>query len=199
MVKKPRHKKCRVCPSKFEVNPSKPFIVWCSVECAYKHQANLKAKRETKNRIELKKSLLTHKDYLKMLQVTFNTYIRVRDEKKGCISCGTSLLNRKHDAGHYFSVGGYPNVRFDEMNVHGQCVPCNQHNHGRIHEYSVRLPERIGAQEFELLKDRARSVVSKLSIPEIKELIISYKLKIKKLKYENQNFHKKQMDRFGSF
>lgn len=181
-LKKPRYKKCRVCPEKFEVNPNKPFVVWCSVDCAYKHQANLKAKRERLINSEIRKSLLTHKEYLKMLQVTFNTYIRVRDERKGCISCGTSLLNRKHDAGHFYSVGGYPNVRFDEMNVHGQCVPCNQHKHSNTHEYSERLPLRIGATEFELLKDRARSVVSKLSIPEIKDLIITYKLKIKQLK-----------------
>lgn len=175
-----KKKTCKHCKEKFE--PQRPLQFLCSPGCAYKYTKNQSENKLRKEVAEQKKGLLTHKDYLKMLQVVFNTYIRERDKNKGCISCGTSLINRKYDAGHYFSVGGYPNVRFDELNNHGQCVPCNQHNHGNIHEYSQRLPERIGLSEFEQLKDRARSVVSKLSIPEIKELITSYKLKIKQLK-----------------
>jgi gamma-glutamylcyclotransferase (GGCT)/AIG2-like uncharacterized protein YtfP len=136
------------------------------------------------NAIEKKKileKLETHSDWLKKLQKVFNTYIRHRDKDKQCISCKTPLNGRKYDAGHFFSVGAYPNLRFDEDNVHGQCVHCNQHKHGAISEYAIYLPIRIGIEKFESLKNR-RAQPLKLSIPDIKEMIDYYKLKVKTLK-----------------
>ena len=91
----------------------------------------------------------------------------------GCISCGAEFKS-KFDAGHYFSVGAYPNLRFNPDNVHGQCVACNQHRHGNINEYSIKLPQRIGEERFfRLLKLRHKE--TKLSIPEIEVLKIKYK------------------------
>lgn len=176
-MKEIKKKKCREC--KIFFIPQRTTQIACSAYCAYKYQSKLSEKKEKEKTLQDKKNLLTHKDYLKILQVTFNTYIRKRDELKGCISCGVSLVGKKFDAGHYFSVGGYPNVRFDEMNVHGQCVYCNQHNHGNIHAYSERLPSRIGLCNSEDLKIRAKQEVGKLTIDEIKEKIKEYKLKIK--------------------
>jgi hypothetical protein len=175
-MKELKPKKCKVCGKQFE--PRSTFQVVCGFKCSY---VVVKEKRlaEKKKTAEMKKSLLTHKDYLKMLQVVFNTYIRKRDEQKGCISCGVSLIGKKFDAGHYFSCGGYPNVRFEEINVHGQCVHCNQHKHGNIHEYTERLPKRIGIEEFEALKERAHMLSNKLTIAEIKEKIKYYKNKLK--------------------
>ena len=177
-------KTCKVCKSKFEPKYSNVQIV-CSAKCAYEYGRKQVEKKNKEAKKEAKENLLTHKDYLKMLQVVFNNYIRLRDKDKHCISCGKPLIG-KYDAGHYFSVGGYPNVRFDEFNVWGQCVACNQHKHGAIHEYTQGLVKRIGETEFNLLRERAYQMPLKLSIVEIKEKIKEYKFKIKQLKL-NQN------------
>jgi hypothetical protein len=71
----------------------------------------------------------SYSDHVKELQVIVNKYVRLRDKDKGCISCGTPLLG-KYDAGHYYSAGGNPELRFNTDNIHGQCVYCNQHRHG---------------------------------------------------------------------
>lgn len=173
-----KDKKCKVCKNPF--TPQRPLQMVCGILCANKYLAKRKEVKDKKDLSEMKKSLLTHKDYLKMLQVVFNSYIRERDKGKGCISCGTPLVN-KFDAGHYFSVGGNASLRFDEDNVFGQCVFCNQHKHGNLIEYGERLPLRIGKVAFEQLKAR-RNDVNKLSIPELIELTKEYKFKLKELK-----------------
>ena len=159
----------------------------CCIECslavirsktyARKHEKEIRLN----NAIEKKKileKLETHSDWLKKLQKVFNTYIRYRDKDKRCISCKTPLNGRKFDAGHCYSVGAYPNLRFNEDNVHGQCVHCNQHKHGNIHEYMSNLPIVIGDVAFEKLQEK-RNDTLKLTIPEIKELIEFYKQKVK--------------------
>lgn len=173
-------KTCKVCKVKFEPKYSSLQLV-CSAKCAYEYGKKQVEKKNKEAKKEAKEKLLTHKDYLKMLQVVFNTYIRFRDKDKPCISCEKPTKS-KVDASHYYSVGGYPNVRFDEMNVHKSCVFCNRHLHGNIHGYTDGLIKRIGETEFTLLRERAYQMPLKLSIPEIKEKIIYYKLKIKELK-----------------
>jgi hypothetical protein len=114
------------------------------------------------------------------LQQVFNQYIRLRDALKGCVSCGKPLSS-KYDAGHYYSVGSYPNLRFTETNCFGQCVECNQHKHGNLLEYRERILQRISQQELEELIS-IKDLPLRLSLPEIKEKIQHYKNKIKILK-----------------
>lgn len=130
-----------------------------------------------KEKSELKTKLKTHSEWLKELQKVFNSYIRKRDLNQPCISCERPLIN-KFDAGHFFTVGAYPNLRFNEDNVHGQCVYCNQHKHGNINEYAIGIVKRIGTERYEkLLSDRNKPL--NLSTEEIKEKIEYYKIKIK--------------------
>jgi len=114
---------------------------------------------------------------LNKTQFYFNRYIRLRDFGKPCISCGCPNFDH---ASHFFPVRGNPKLRFDEDNVHGQCVYCNQHKHGSIAEYSEGLEARIGVDRLKALRGR-RGQNLKLSIPEIKEEIERYKQKTKEL------------------
>lgn len=136
-----------------------------------------KEKREKEERIAIVK---THKDYLKELQTIFNKFIRTRDEGKPCISCGRDLQGRKVDASHYIAVSTSSALRFHPDNVHSACVPCNQFKSGNLIEYGKRLPGRIGQKAFDELSELQHKEV-KLSIPQIKEMIQEYKLKIKNL------------------
>ena len=169
-------KTCRVCDKTFV--PGKSTQVVCSAPCAIKYarEKGWKKVRQT-NREKLQK-LKTKGDYIRELQTLVNKFIRKRDEHQPCISCDTR--QSKWDAGHFYSTKAYPNLRFNEDNIHKQCVTCNQHKHGNIHEYSVRLRERIGESRYQAL-GAIRSTPLRLSIPEIIELKAVYKQKIKEL------------------
>jgi len=173
-----RKKKCKSCKEPFE--PMRPLQMVCSPKCGYDYAKMKKEKDWRKEKKKRKEKLMTRSDWMKLAQVTFNKYIRQRDINKGCISCGASLQGVKFDAGHFYSVGSYPRLRFDENNVHGQCVRCNQHLHGNISEYSHKLPLRIGKDNFDTLTLERNKEPLKLTTIEIKELINKYKNIIKK-------------------
>lgn len=180
---KPRAKKCRVCKKEFIPKRSTLQKV-CSLDCAKiegARQAEKKQKAETR---KMKEELMTHSAWLKKLQVTFNAYIRERDKDKPCISCGRPLKG-KFDAGHFYSVGAHPELRFYPDNVNGQCVHCNRDKHGNLLEYAERLPQRIGESAFNALKS-LRGMSNKLTVWQIKDLIEVYKLKKKELILNNQ-------------
>jgi hypothetical protein len=138
-----------------------------------------KANDWQKEKKVLKEKLMTKSDYLNICQKVFNTYIRTRDKDKNCISCNKKLVG-KYDAGHFFSVGAYPNLRFNENNVFGQCVHCNRDKHGNVKEYDLRLQNILSIEEYnQLLNDRNKPAL--LTIEDIKELIAIYRIKTKEL------------------
>lgn len=171
-------KKCKQCRRYF--SPMNSLQQVCSYQCALKFNS----KKEVNNRMKnLKRGLKTKSDYLNTLQVIFNTYIRLRDKGKTCISCNKRLIEN-YDAGHFYTVKNYSFLRFNEDNVHGQCGQCNQHLHGNLIEYSRKLKLRIGGKRFiELEENRHKELL--LSVEEIKELITKYKLKIKEVQIKN--------------
>ena len=138
-----------------------------------------KANDWQKEKKVLKEKLMTKSDYLNICQKVFNTYIRTRDKDKNCISCNKKLVG-KYDAGHFFSVGAYPNLRFNENNVFGQCVHCNRDKHGNVKEYDLRLQNILSKDNYnQLLNDRNKPAL--LSIEDVKELIAIYRVKTKEL------------------
>ena len=120
----------------------------------------------------------------KKTQKHVNDYIRERDRGKDCISCDKPLRG-KFDAGHYFESSRYPSVRFDESNIHGQCVNCNKHRHGNLIEYQVGIEKRIGGVDlFELhQKAHEKRVYTK---EELREITEEYKKKKKDLQKQKK-------------
>jgi hypothetical protein len=120
-------------------------------------------------KVKKKKS---HSALLKKAQLTFNKWIRTRDQGKPCISCGS--FNTAH-ASHFYAAGSYTGLRFNELNCHSSCVSCNTYKHGNVHEYRRRIVERIGKENLEKL-DQA-SVLNrfkKYSRFELEEIIKMY-------------------------
>ena len=175
LFKEIKNKNCKECGGLFK--PFTSLQVCCSQECAIDLSKKRVWKAEKQKMIDKAR---TRTEWLNLAQVVFNTYIRLRDKDKGCITCSKPFRD-KFDAGHFFSVGSYPALRFNEDNVHGQCVACNQHGHGMQSEYFIQLPKRIGLDRFNYLLEQRKSVL-KLNELEIKELINVYKKKIKELK-----------------
>jgi len=92
-------------------------------------------------------------ELIKIATKHFNQYIRNRDAGDVCISC------RKYkplQAGHYYSAGHYSALRFNENNVHGQCIRCNMFLSGNLNEYRKNLIHKIGVEEVEKLDNTPR-------------------------------------------
>jgi len=170
-------KTCKICLKEFE--PSKPLQVTCSYSCALDYARGKMAKKVKKENKVIKERIKTKSQHLKELQTIFNRFIRTRDLLLPCISCGDKINGTAH-ASHFFSVGSHPALRFNEDNCHSSCEQCNTHLHGNLLEYSMRLPDRIGQDNYDKLFSM-RGIKKQYSIPEIEELKLNYKNKIKEL------------------
>jgi len=175
--------RCKHCKEKFEAKHFNQKYCFKS-ECVKAWVETAKVKNWKKEKKQLKEELETVQSLTKKAQTYFNAYIRARDEAKGypCISCGKPLRKGNIDAGHYFSAGGtHKAVTFDERNVHGQCVACNQHKHGNLLNYQVGIEKRIGGEELFKLHEEAHKT-RKYTREELKDIIELYKQKVKDMK-----------------
>jgi hypothetical protein len=167
--------RCKNCKEKFE--PIRFNHKYClKDECVRAFVAETKEKMWKQTKVKMKNELKTTSDWMKAAQIVFNKFIRIRDKNQPCISCD-SKLGVKFDAGHYFS-SVHKAVTFDEDNVHGQCVACNQYKHGNLLNYQIGIEKRIGADRLLTLHEKAYQT-RKYSADELKEIIKTYKQKIK--------------------
>lgn len=167
--------RCKVCKEKFQpkfFNQKSCFNPKCVVEYRkVKEEQDWKKQKKV-----LKDKVKTKSDYVKDLQKQVNLFIRNRDRYKPCISCNKPLKS-KFDAGHYRSAGGFPELRFNENNIFGQCVRCNRDLHGNLIEYRINLIRRVGAEVVDWLEKKHEP--KHYTISELKEMTKEYKLKNK--------------------
>ena len=171
---------CKNCKCKFEPQYNSVQSVCsfeCSIELTKKNQKKKAQKEWNKEKKKRKEALKTKSDHLKELQVLFNKWIRLRDKGNNCISCNKPC--KKENAGHYRSVGGNPELRFEPLNVHLQCEYCNTYQHGNLIEYRKNLINKIGLCKVEWLEGSHE--LKHYTIDDIKKLKVVYKYKIKHL------------------
>ena len=167
--------RCRNCKEKFE--PIRFNQKYClNEECIRVFVEEAKTKTWKKTKAKMKADLMTLQDYLKLAQITFNKYIRLRDKGNVCISC--QKPPKKENAGHFWNANNHWNVRFDEDNVHLQCEHCNTFLSGNLINYRENLLKKIGAEQFNILEVEAKKT-RKFTKEELKEIIETYKKKIK--------------------
>jgi hypothetical protein len=173
MIRKLGKRKCNWCKNEFQktraIQPACSFdcLIKLSKEKVKKDRAKIE-KEETK---VLKVGLLTHKDWLGMLQVKINFIARTIDTDFSCIS--SRRTKGQMHAGHFFTVGAHPNLRFHLFNIWKQTSRDNTYNGGNITEYLFNL-HRLFGNDFvnnEILNLDEKYPVTKLSVPEIKEAI----------------------------
>lgn len=128
--------------------------------------------------------------HIKTLEKEFNKFIRLRDKELTCISCGTYHAKTKDyrgarawQAGHYRSKGGFPELRFNELNVHKECLNCNCYDANHLEGYRRNLIGRIGLEHVELLE--GPNEPKHYKVPELKDMIKEYRSKNKALESEN--------------
>ncbi len=177
--------KCKYCGS-YEPKDTMidiPAGKFCNYDHAAKYGNKLNEKKKIKDAAKAKKAerantrvakdkLKTRADWLREAQKEFNRYIRLRDHHEPCISCGKPHAGQYH-AGHYKSVGACPELRFNELNCHKQCSPCNNHLSGNIIEYRKNLLLKIGDKAVDWIEGPHDPL--KLTIDEIKEIKIKYR------------------------
>lgn len=160
---------------------------YCSINCMATHgfskskQAELKRLR--KEHRAAKERIKTRGDHAKSAQAEFNKFIRFRDADLPCISCGRHH-NGQYHAGHYRTVGGNPELRFEEYNCHKQCSVCNNHKSGNIVEYRINLVSRIGSDRLEWLEGLHDA--KKYTIDQLKEIKLEYRAKWKEIERNSQ-------------
>jgi hypothetical protein len=191
--KQPRPKKCSVKTCRASFVPKVSFQSWCSPDCAVviardKQEKKRKSlasieRREIKVR---KEKLKSRADHLREAQAAVNEFVRLRDAHLPCISCDSMpndsdlITGSRWDAGHYRSVGACPELRFEPLNIHRQCVKCNRNLSGNAVEYRIRLVQRIGAEVVAWLEGPHES--RKYTVEEIKTIKAEYRAKTRELK-----------------
>lgn len=192
----PKKKPCKVCQTEFK--KVKPLQVVCSPYCAaiYVSQRNQKKadKAFNKETKRLKETLKTKGDYIKEARIPYNKWVKLRDYKDPCISCSRTEEEIRAetsvwqiwDCGHYLTVGGFPELRFEEDNTHKQCTKCNggagnftRKNTTVTKEYRKNLIKKIGLERVEWLEGPHKP--KKYTIEDLKGIKAKYMKKSKEL------------------
>lgn len=93
------------------------------------------------------------------LDRVFSEFIRRRDGEYGkCITCGAVKHWKAANAGH-FIPRQYLATRYDERNVHLQCVHCNLWRRGNLIEYYAALVKKYGQAVVDELRAKKRTTV----------------------------------------
>lgn len=190
----PRRKRCPSCRVMF--TPARDSQTVCGeIQCAIAHGQSEKGRATTRKaladveRREIKvrkERLKSRADHLREAQIAVNEYVRVRDARLPCISCDSLpsdhdlITGSRWDAGHYRSVGACPELRFEPLNIHRQCVKCNRNLSGNAVEYRIRLVLRIGAEKVAWIE--GPHPARKYTVEEIKAIKAEYRAKTRELK-----------------
>jgi len=171
--------RCKVCRDKFEPKyflQKACFNPKCLAEWSKKDRETKADKVHAIKKKELKDNDKPLRE--KAAQASFNAFIRLRDDARSCISCGRHHTGQYH-AGHYRSRGAHPELRFEELNCHKQCAPCNNHLSGNISNYRPALIEKIGQDKVDWIEGPHEP--KKYTCAELKEIELLYKKKLKGL------------------
>ncbi|UEP43161.1 recombination protein NinG [Burkholderia sp. B21-005] len=172
-------KRCRICARDF--TPISSMSKVCSVPCSLQFARDVARKKAEREVREARQKAKGRGEHLADLQIAFNTWIRMRDANKPCISCGK---RRRCDwnAGHYRSVGSTPALRFEPLNVHKQCIQCNLYLSGNLTAYRINLIEKIGLEKVEWLEGKHEPL--KLTLTQIEQMKSYYRAEVRRLKKE---------------
>lgn len=186
-------KKCRVATCRASFVPSRMGQAVCSPACALidgpRHAPKARkalADIERKDIKVRKEKLKSRGDHLREAQAAVNEYVRLRDAHLPCISCDSTpndndlMTGSRWDAGHYRSVGACPELRFEPLNIHRQCVKCNRNLSGNAVEYRIRLVQRIGAEKVAWIEGPHEA--RRYTVEEIKAIKAKYRAMTKELK-----------------
>ena len=114
---------------------------------------------------------------IKKLDVVFSQWVRLSNADHSgyctCVTCEKRFHWKEIQAGHFMSRKHY-STRWDENNVHPQCVACNVYRAGEQYKYSVFL----GQFQAEELYLKSQELVKYTNV-ELEEMIEDYTERLK--------------------
>jgi len=177
-------KKCKVCKARFEPTYNTLQAV-CSPKCALRLAQKTREKETAKKAREYRANDKSLAQLRSEAQKEVNGFIRLRDQNRPCISCGS--LSEDVDAGHYRSRGAAKHLAFNTLNIHKQCKRCNRYLGGNYSEYRKGLIERIGLERVERLENDNQ----------VRRFDRDYLKRIKKIFAKRQRIYKKIREKNG--
>jgi hypothetical protein len=183
-----KQKICKVCKGKFE--PSQFAQSCCSIQCAIVHSKNLKLKKDSKQRFEVRKEMKdkvkTLTDYANELQKEINLIVRILDKGHGCIATG-SKRGQMH-SGHYFSIGSNPTLRFNLFNIWLQSMHSNTWKSGDTIRYQQGLINTFDKETFDSINLLSNTMPIRLKVDDYKNITPIAKGIVKWLKLQDREF-----------
>lgn len=148
-------KKCKICQRDF--TPYKSTDKVCSYLCSVK----LAEQVEIEKKFKVLKMNVQLENSKERLQDLINKIVRLIDRGHPCISSGTPYGKYLVDAGHFYSVGSNPTLRYNLLNIFAQSRSDNDRKGGKGSNYGLSLKETFGADvrdEIESLPAKYKSI-----------------------------------------
>ena len=187
-MQKAKNKKCRVCRSEFI--PFRTTDAFCSRACheicqRKQEEKKLDRKRIDKGKADREKKKKQVPALKKALWEIYSQYIRTREtDDEGfceCVTCGKQAFWQDMQAGHFIpqSSGNY--LRYNDENVHAQCLRCNCYLHGNIFAYEEYMIRRYWSEKVEKMK-RDRLIAKSFKPFELISMIEEYTRRLQTIK-----------------
>ena len=170
--------KCAACRAEFfRLRPKQKA---CKPECAQQLAQAQRLKDERRQDKAKLADLKPLSHWLDLTQKTVNAYVRTRDAHLPCVSCGTMNASG-WDAGHFFSRGARPNLRFEPLNIHKQCQKCNRFASADVQAaYRQEIERRIGSDMLQQLGGDHEP--RKSTRAQLEEIRAHYRAKLRELR-----------------
>jgi hypothetical protein len=168
-----KQKTCKICKAKF--TPQNPLQLVCDYQCSIEY-SKIHLKKTELKKAKLKKSenkvkldeLKSLSHWNNLLQKDINKIIRLIDVGCPCISSGRPYRS-DDQAGHFYSIGSNPALRFNLLNLWSQSIKDNMHNSGNLLNYRQSL---VDNGLIELIEEqKLKYPVLKLSKEQIKSTL----------------------------
>jgi hypothetical protein len=121
-------------------------------------QAQKEVKKEKKERFKKpKKTPLS--EITTDLDVIYSLVVKMEPADTTCghffCYCGKAVHWTNGNNSHYIPRSTAPSIKFDRMNTHPSCIPCNGFKEGNLHAYTPWMEKKYGKDAVDLLRMRA--------------------------------------------
>lgn len=146
-----------------------------------------KVVKEQKEKDNAIRESLHPKSYFEgLLQKEINQIVKYLDAGWGCIA--TNTKTGKRNAGHYFSIGSNPTLRYHLENIWNQSEHSNTHKSGDTLRYQDGIVSLCGQEYLNHLNGLKMIQPIKLTVDEIKEKTSIARGIVKWLKLQDRKY-----------
>lgn len=194
---KPITRKCKICQEKFTPKRSSLEPTCDKYDCKVSYAMKIveknkiaKKKEERKKSIEEKKKIRDAiTNWKNELQDEINLIVRLIDHDLPCLAKG--IYSNQVHAGHIFSRGSNPTIRYNCHNIHRQSAQSNhfQNEDGLLRE---GLTKEYGQNYMDFISELRRTPKLQYTNQDYHELTLKARKIVHKLKSADKTYNLKQ-------